>query len=59
MLQVSLSLNAEVEGASTTLCITKLINITKCLLYLDLFCGNYNLRYTIMVDVERVIISLF
>ena len=33
LLSASLDLNAEVKGASTSLCITIIINVTKCLLY--------------------------
>ena len=47
MLPVSLDIYAEVKGASTSHCIKILINISKCLLYQELFCGNTNLWYSI------------
>ena len=55
MLPVSLDKYAEVKGASTSLCIRILINITKCLLYLELFYENTNLCYSIISPLKTLL----
>ena len=45
LLPVSLDIYAEVKEASMSLCIKIIINITKCLLYQELFCENTDLGY--------------